>query len=454
MKKVITIFAYCLFLVLLAEFGVGYIGYRLTQGHFYSYNEGYEKLKQERRYIADFAVAERIAANMDQAQQKQGNNQKYMSEILHPYLGYVVDFHDNECPKIGFCDDRMRGYKNLLQGKDFPEAGPNRTIVVITGGSVAYGIANNSSKGKLEQALSTLPGLEDKEILIYTLALGGYKQPQQLFAIQYYLSMGAHFDMIINIDGFNDMVLPLTENISLGTNPFFPRAWQYRIRRGLAAQREKGLKAYTKEQRALLASRMNKNLFRRSSLCNLIWKLRDAALTKRMAQVESEYLHKMKDQSRISSELITAGTKFPLDDEQLILERIARFWRRSSELLHNVAKAENIKYYHFLQPNQYVKNSKPMNEEERKKAFLEGSPNTHPYANDARRGYPYLIAQGAVLEKSEVAFHDLTMMFKDNHEVVYYDACCHFNTRGYDYIIDEIINFIKENERQEPLTTR
>ncbi len=37
----------------------------------------------------------------------------------------------------------------------------------------------------------------------------------------------------------------------------------------------------------------------------------------------------------------------------------------------------------------------------------------------------------------------LTMMFQDNKEVLYRDGCCHFNTKGYDYIIDEIVALIK-----------
>ena len=80
-----------------------------------------------------------------------------------------------------------------------------------------------------------------------------------------------------------------------------------------------------------------------------------------------------------------------------------------------------------------------MTEKERKIAFIKG----HPYAQGARLGYPYLISEGVILQKSKVAFHDLTMMFQDNKEVLYRDACCHFNTKGYDFIIDEIVALIK-----------
>ncbi len=66
---------------------------------------------------------------------------------------------------------------------------------------------------------------------VVTLGIAGYKQPQQLLALAYFLSLGAEYDLIINLDGYNDIVLPITDNYSFGVNPFFPRAWNLRISR-------------------------------------------------------------------------------------------------------------------------------------------------------------------------------------------------------------------------------
>ncbi len=166
MKKVLMAILYGLFLAVLVEFGVGQLGYRLTQGEWHSY----EQAKQERNEILAASVAaEREAANIDTTKSR---GKKRRTEILHPYMGFVVDFHDEACPDIGFCDDRMRGYQPLLKGRDFPEAAPDRAIVAITGGSFAYGVANNSTKGKIEQALATIPELQGKQIFVYTLAVG------------------------------------------------------------------------------------------------------------------------------------------------------------------------------------------------------------------------------------------------------------------------------------------
>lgn len=444
MRRFVLIIIYCIFLAFLAEFGIGYVGYWVTQGQRYSYSTvSYDKQKDERIALTT-SNRGRVVANLDQNLAKK-NTRKYSTEILHPYLGFVVDFHDEECPNIGFCDDRMRGYQSLLNGKDFPAPSPDRAIVAITGGSVAYGVANNSTKGKLEQALSTIPEFKNKEIIIYTFAVGGYKQPQQLFAIQYYLLMGAHFDMIINFDGFNDIVLPQVENIPFQTNPFFPRNWYQRVFHGVERRQSKtflGRQAYFKEQRSIYAEQMNESMFRRSALKSLLWKLKDDSLKRAIAQAEIAYLEDAKKLPRINSKMIISGTKFETEDYDLMLRSIAQFWRRSSEQLEEVATANNIKYYHFLQPNQYVQGSKPMTDEERKIAFLEDSPVRHPYAKAAELGYPHLISEGAILVESEVAFYDLTMMFKDNREILYFDACCHFNSKGYDYIIDTMVDSI------------
>ncbi len=40
----------------------------------------------------------------------------------------------------------------------------------------------------------------------------GYKQPQQLLVLSYFLSIGQPFDLVINIDGFNEVALSPLNN--------------------------------------------------------------------------------------------------------------------------------------------------------------------------------------------------------------------------------------------------
>jgi hypothetical protein len=50
---------------------------------------------------------------------------------------------------------------------------------------------------------------------------------------------------------------------------------------------------------------------------------------------------------------------------------LAEAWKNSSIQMNALSDVAGIKYYHFLQPNQYVKDSKPMTEQERKIAIYD-----------------------------------------------------------------------------------
>ncbi|MDP3478364.1 MAG: hypothetical protein Q8R88_01240 [Desulfoprunum sp.] len=150
-------------------------------------------------------------------------------------------------------------------------------IVLVTGGSFAYGSSVASSKGYLEDQLRTLPPLKDKKIIVHAVAVGGYKQPQQLLALSYFLSLGAHFDLILNIDGFNEVALPESENISKKVNLFFP--WMWRMRVGSIDDSEMLVNLakieLVKEQRKDTAQLFSAFPVRYSVISNLFWLLYD-----------------------------------------------------------------------------------------------------------------------------------------------------------------------------------
>ncbi len=104
---------------------------------------------------------------------------------------------------------------------------------------------------------------------------------------------------------------------------------------------------------------------------------------------------------------------------------LAAIWRDSSLQLARLAAANDIDYFHFLQPNQYA-GGKVFTEEELERAI-------HPnpvYRFGVRHGYPRLAAAGASLREQGVEFTDLTQIFADERETVWVDRCCHLNRRG------------------------
>ena len=55
-------------------------------------------------------------------------------------------------------------------------------------------------------AIRAIPRFAGKQIWVVSFALGGYKQPQQLMVLAYYLSLGQPLDVVVNVDGFNEIL--------------------------------------------------------------------------------------------------------------------------------------------------------------------------------------------------------------------------------------------------------
>lgn len=130
---------------------------------------------------------------------------------LHPYVGFTN--RKSNFNKYGFT-----GLNPLLKKS------PDRINICILGGSFAASLYNKSRKTFMKHLKNT-NYFSNKEIVITSMAIGGYKQPQQLFALLLFLFLGAEYDMVINIDGFNEIALPFTENIPHQIFPYFPRSW-------------------------------------------------------------------------------------------------------------------------------------------------------------------------------------------------------------------------------------
>ena len=109
-------------------------------------------------------------------------------------------------------------------------------------------------------------------------------------------------------------------------------------------------------------------------------------------------------------------------------------WANASSALSGLCRGKGIRYYHFLQPNQYVPGSKPMGDDEKRVAFNAD----HPYRRAVETGYPLLIQKGRDLEKEGVPYFDLTQIFAGHPEALYNDDCCHFNQAGIDLMSQSI----------------
>ena len=139
-----------------------------------------------------------------------------------------------------------------------------------------------------------------------------------------------------------------------------------------------------------------------------------------------------------TNEYAASGPPAPFSNPGEMYPALAKTWAESSFQMNAVADAKGIRYFHFLQPNQYLQGSKPMGAEERRVAIKEN----HSYAISVRTGYPELRNRGRELIQRGVNFVDLTNLYASVREPVYADNCCHVNAAGRRIVVEAIAKTI------------
>jgi len=379
--------------------------------------------------------------------QKKLQNSKELQALynFHPYLGYVgrpgvYPWGETVPPfnEYGMLSVTSHSYPYKKRNNEF--------VVAVVGGSVAEIFANQIEK-TLNQYLQEEFGF-DKNLVLISLATGGYKQPQQLFHLQYALLAGFEFDAILNIDGFNDLVLA-NENINSNINPIFPSGYHLglmsktQMSNRLDFQTTKYLYAYYDwhETELSLLSFIQSSPFKYSVFLNLLGELWTKHSITEIKRVE----YKMTSEApkTISDEF--RGPPFQKNDNNY--EIAVNIWQHASEMLYAISQANNLIYIHILQPNQYVEGSKPLSEKETKIAI---NPNSN-WGLAAREGYAYLISRGSLLKAKGVPFYDLSMVFKDSTEDLYVDDCCHFGINGNIIMGKKIAEILISELKQQPM---
>jgi len=148
----------------------------------------------------------------------------------------------------------------------------------------------------------------------------------------------------------------------------------------------------------------------------------------------------LNEEQRTAAPAVATGPRIEFKDEREMLTYLAGLWRRSSRVLHDVAASHGIRYYHFLQPNQYVPGSKPMGPREKAEAVR-----SQRYSRIVATAYPMLSDAGRALAAEGVRFTDLTAAFAARPEPLYVDACCHVNRQGNVIVADLIFAAIRRD---------
>ena len=407
-------------LLLVGAEGGSCVAYRMLNSHGFSYAE----LQQKRGLLSGELEAFSVLSQEQQTEWQR-------SHVLHPFLGYVR--HPTEADtesrlgvtEFGFIDAQVPLLKR----------NPKHFIVGLFGGSVATFLFADAGD-RLRERLSTMPGVAGRKVELLNLSLPGYKQPQQLMALTYLQSLGAEFDLVLNLDGFNEVSMHQFQQRQVPYPPY-PKKWFAMTQAGTDPELLPFMAriTYLRDGRRQWAAAFQ-GMLGRSVSANLLWSVRDQQLARDLAEAQQH----MADYEPDAAPYESIGPRWKAETPEETFEFLVDLWRRSSEQMQALCTAQDTLYLHFLQPNQYVPDSKPMGTEEQSVAVLE----QHPYRFSVQQGYPLLQAEGAGLQLAEVAFHDLTQVFREVQEPIYIDTCCHINPRGSTLVAEAMADHIQQ----------
>ena len=289
--------------------------------------------------------------------------------------------------------------------------------ILILGGSVATHLSLNNSDDKYnyKNKLINHEDIFEKTInsyfstdkfIVFNAAIGGGKQPQQLFKLYYLDLIDFKFDIIINLDGFNELALPLSENYQINDHLIYPRNF------------------------SRLVSTFNSNF----DCVNDINKRTKRFLLFPILELYDLYKIRnchfsLEGENKNTGTRFSDMTNFKKRDLEKSFKHVKKIWEKSSEKINDFSKLKNILYIHVIQPNQYLKDSKKLTNKELELL------NYSKYGDLISQFYHSFNFENINIKNNL----DLKYIFKYNNNEIYRDYCCHLNNYGMHLISKEIV---------------
>jgi hypothetical protein len=349
-------------------------------------------------------------------------------EVLHPYVGFVPRAHLGG--RLGVSEETP----------SVAARAEDDVVVAVVGGSVAHLFAQAGLPHLIER-LRTLPRFHGKTLVPMNLAASGHKEPQQLMMVAYLVALGERLDILINLDGFNDVALYPNEDAPARVFPAYPRRWHQRVERSLSRDEFRAMvrRLDLEDRRRRHARAFSRAPWPALNTASLVYLVLDRRIEARLAGADRELLAV---ENAATAPSAATGPPVTFKDREELLRFLVDLWRRSSRGIHELATAGGVRYYHFLQPNQYVPRSKPIGRDEARTATT-----NEAYRHVVEAAFPMLRRAGRALTASGVRFHDLTDAFAGRPESLYVDACCHFNHAANLIVADRVFAAIAPDLR-------
>jgi len=406
--------------------------YFIQQNQFF-----YTRTKAKEQVVEDI---ERLGIRVDES----------IVERLHPFFGYVLKpgAFTNEKLKLKV---NKHGFFSLYE-YPFVKTNKKQFIIGVFGGSVANNFTVDEYKNKiLSKKLLIYPEFADREIVVLNFGNGGYKQPQQLLILNYFLALGQELDLVINIDGFNEVALSNLNNkaeVEIG----MPSVQHILPLTGLANNNlpPEAMSSIVEinETKKQLKVGIDKLQTCQFALCHAVTSLQVKQLVNNYQQAVVKYDSQVK-QSKLdtaNSSIVYIPKADSVFEDVAAFDKMASMWYKSSIGMNQVLSSRNIKYFHFIQPNQYYPTKRAFTAKEKEIAI----DNKSPYIEGVKKGYPMLLSKVDDLQKAGVKVFNGVNILDNTKETVYKDACCHYNSVGEEvlanYVSSSIIKVVRESK--------
>jgi hypothetical protein len=383
--------------------------------------------------VLDLWKVERKALELVESDSLEAGDRESMRWVVHPYRGWTRRpnrdlTYGGSGSQQTRCPVNVHGFVSCIP--DYREIPVEDLAIGIFGGSVAMNLALVAGDTLAEAVAARLPHLAGS-VRVLSFAEGGYKQPQQLATLMEALVIGVPLDVVVNLDGFNEVTLGVSDALGRGDHPVYPHrahlAMALDFAQGIPSNEQVVLAARVLQLRESIGA-IRRSAAEKSWLSR--WALAQAVVGRWVLTLEARKVEAEMELGELSAD---AGSSSIIDlpdsclePKTLCLKEISQIWVASSLAMSGIAERFGVAYIHVLQPNQYVEGTKRLTDEERAQAFEPEGPWGPPVA----LGYPLLERRARRLRRRGVDFHNLTMVFADRDDTIYIDRCCHVNATG------------------------
>ena len=370
-------------------------------------------------------------------------NRRLVREALHPYFGpthtpgTAFDIPASWVANSSLPSSLETNNFGFVSPYSYPfeKASSNQFVIGIFGGSVGLWFCQ-AGTARLLEGLTQHPFFQSRQVIPLCFSHEGYKQPQEALVLAFFLSIGQQFDLVVNIDGFNDVVFADLNN-QRGLDISMPSVQHLDPLINLVNQ-----STLTPEKLESLATIVRY----RQQLTDLVGRIRTNRIASINFVLDRFYKRRFSDYVRergrfnnlpsapSDSSLIFVTPAVKAREAETLFADIAEQWARSALLMRDLMAARGAAYLHFLQPNQYY-TTRRFGDAEAAVALNEES----PYKRSVELGYPALMAAAqSRLLNADVRYFEAEQAFAREPASVYMDDCCHYTLVGNRVLADFI----------------